>query len=166
MTELDVTGTIGDGPYGQELRLIRHFPDDIETVWAAMTESEQLERWIGRWEGEPRTGRVTFFMTAEGDAPPSEYRITECTPPTRFAGSTAVGPQTWQLRFELSFADGVTTLLFAQATEDIDLGSVGPGWEYYLDLLVASRDGTPQPSFDEYYPAQKAYFEQQAHSAA
>lgn len=160
MTELDATGTIGDGPYGQELQLIRHFPDDIETVWAAMTESEQLERWIGRWEGEPRTGRVTFFMTAEGDSPPSDYRITECTPPSRFAGSTAVGPQTWQLRFELSFADGVTTLLFAQAVEDIDLGSIGPGWEYYLDRLSRVLDDADASDidWDDYYPALRSHY--------
>ena len=40
-----------------------------------------------------------------------------------------------------------------------DVGSMGPGWEYYLDLLVASRDGGPAPAFDDYYPAQKAYYE-------
>ena len=26
-------------------------------------------------------------------------------------------------------------------------------------MLVASRDGTPPPDFDDYYPAQKAYYE-------
>jgi hypothetical protein len=36
---------------------------------------------------------------------------------------------------------------------------VGPGWEYYLDNLVASRDGAPLPDFDDYYPAQAAYYE-------
>lgn len=41
------------------------------------------------------------------------------------------------------------------------VGEVGPGWEYYLDLLVAARDGaadTAAPSFDDYYPAQRDYF--------
>ena len=36
----------------------------------------------------------------------------------------------------------------------------GPGWEYYLDNLVAARAGEPLPKFDEDYPAQKAYYEQ------
>ncbi|MFC9606869.1 hypothetical protein ACFTTN_25835 [Streptomyces niveus] len=39
------------------------------------------------------------------------------------------------------------------------LGDIGPGWEYYLDMLGASLDGTPRPVFEDYYPAQKAYFE-------
>lgn len=39
------------------------------------------------------------------------------------------------------------------------LGGIGPGWEYYLDLLVAARDGSPQGSFDDYYPALKADYE-------
>jgi hypothetical protein len=38
------------------------------------------------------------------------------------------------------------------------VGEIGPGWEYYLDNLVASRGDGPLPTFDTYYPAQKAYF--------
>jgi hypothetical protein len=45
------------------------------------------------------------------------------------------------------------------STESV--GEVGPGWEYYLDGLVASRAGEPLPSFDDYYPAQKGFFEAQ-----
>jgi len=41
------------------------------------------------------------------------------------------------------------------------VGEVGPGWEYYLDALVASRDGQPAPDFDDYYPAMKEHFEAQ-----
>ena len=37
-------------------------------------------------------------------------------------------------------------------------GEVGPGWEYYLDMLVAAREGKPLPSFGDYYPAQKAHY--------
>ena len=164
MTEPTATGTIGDGPAGPELQLLRRFPDEIDVVWAAMTESEQLERWIGRWEGDPRTGRVTFFMTAEGDAEPSEYLITECTPPTRFAGSTRVGPEVWHLRFELSSEDGVTTLLFAQVLGETDLGSVGPGWEYYLDRLSRVLDDADAADidWDDYYPALREYYEELA----
>ncbi|MEO3888984.1 hypothetical protein [Nonomuraea sp. B5E05] len=37
-------------------------------------------------------------------------------------------------------------------------GDVGPGWEYYLDMLVASRDGSPTPDFHDYHPAMQAYY--------
>ena len=154
------TGRVAEGPLGREIQLTREFRAPIDAVWAAMTESERLERWIGRWEGDPRTGRVDFFMTAEGeDAPVEEYRIEVCEPPHRFGGTTAVGDDQWHLRFELSEQGGVTTLLFAQAIVD-DLGDVGPGWEYYLDRLdaaLADRDVAAVP-WDAYYPAMKSYY--------
>jgi len=40
-----------------------------------------------------------------------------------------------------------------------EIGDYGPGWEYYLDMLVAARDDLPTPSFDDYYPAMKGYYE-------
>lgn len=161
MTEPTATGIIGEGPDGAELQIVRRFPDDIEVVWAAMTESDELERWIGRWEGDPRTGRVTFFMTAEGDAEPSDYQILECTRPTRFSGATRVGSEIWQLRFELSSRDGVTTLLFAQTLGEAELGSIGPGWEYYLDRLSRVLDDADAADidWDDYYPAMREYYE-------
>jgi hypothetical protein len=59
----------------------------------------------------------------------------------------------------LSEADGTTTLEFVHHRVDPKaVGEFGPGWEYYLDLLVASREAKPLPTFDAYYPAQKEYF--------
>jgi hypothetical protein len=40
----------------------------------------------------------------------------------------------------------------------VAMARVGPGWEYYLDSLAASREGQPLPTLDAYYPAQKAHF--------
>ncbi|WP_305784345.1 hypothetical protein [Symbioplanes lichenis] len=42
-----------------------------------------------------------------------------------------------------------------------NVGEVGPGWEYYPDFLVASRDGTSAPDFADYYPAMQGWFEGQ-----
>ncbi|MGX2995447.1 SRPBCC family protein [Streptomyces sp. JNUCC 64] len=39
------------------------------------------------------------------------------------------------------------------------IGEVGPGWEYYLDLLVVSREGGDAPRFEDYYPALKESYE-------
>jgi hypothetical protein len=41
------------------------------------------------------------------------------------------------------------------------VGDTGPGWEYYLDMLVAQRNGNPLPSFNDYCPAQRDYFIEQ-----
>ena len=38
------------------------------------------------------------------------------------------------------------------------VGDFGPGWEYYLDNLVAYRDSMTLPKFEEYYPSQKEYY--------
>ena len=38
------------------------------------------------------------------------------------------------------------------------LGEIGPGWEYYLDQLVASKTGAALPDFNDYYPAQREYY--------
>ncbi|PJJ71092.1 uncharacterized protein YndB with AHSA1/START domain [Diaminobutyricimonas aerilata] len=157
------TGTVGDGPRGREVRLTRRYRAAPEAVWAALTESDRLERWIGRWEGDPRTGRISFFMTAEGeDVEPEEYVIRECDPPRRFAADTAVGEQHWHLRFELEHSpeEGMTTLTFAQLLADDDMSNVGPGWEYYLDRLTAAIEGhdVDAIAFDDYYPALKEYY--------
>ena len=60
---------------------------------------------------------------------------------------------------KLTETSGTTTLeLIHHRVNQKMMGEVGPGWEYYLDMLVASREGNPLPKFDAYYPAQKEYF--------
>ena len=60
----------------------------------------------------------------------------------------------------LSHQDGETELQLVHHLDPADeVGDYGPGWEYYLDMLVASRDDLPTPDFDDYYPSMKPYFE-------
>lgn len=155
-------GRLGTGAHGREVQIERQFHAPVEDVWAAMTESDRLERWIGRWEGDPATGKVTFFMTAEGeDVEPEELTITECQAPHRFAADTSVGEGVWHLRFELRQDGDATTLVFAQALGDDPLGSVGPGWEYYVDRLAHTLEGrdVAEVDWDDYYPGMRAYYE-------
>lgn len=158
------TGTVANGRHGSEIYITRSFQAAVEDVWAAVTESPRLERWIGRWEGDPASGQVQFFMTAEGeDVPAEKVDIIECAPPHRLAldlrSNTPDGVQLWQLRLELSQDGDVTTLLFAQVLVE-DLASVGPGWEYYLDRLTAALDGRDPGSvaWDDYFPAMSGYY--------
>ena len=155
------TGTVTLGPLGPEVRVARRYRAPIEDVWAAMTESARLERWIGRWEGHPATGSVTFFMTAEGDeVEGGEFRILECAPPHRFAAETTAGGQPWQVRFDLTHEDGVTTVAFTQTLGSDDPATMGPGWEYYLDRLGAVLDGRDPAAvtFEQYYPAMRDHY--------
>jgi len=159
-----ITGTVAKIDGHPNLVILRRFRATADEVWRELTESERLERWIGRWEGDPATGHVTFFMTSESeDAAPEEYTILECDRPRRFAGDTSQDAGAWHLWFELvEESPGDTVLTFGQRlnpTEDV--GSIGPGWEYYLDRLVAAQAGLDPASvnWDDYFPALQPEYE-------
>lgn len=93
--------------------LRREWPDPVDDVWSALTESERTARWIGTYTGAGRAGgrgedagtasstgpvppghpassprQVEFTMTGEVDAggdvaPPVTVTIVECDPPRR-----------------------------------------------------------------------------------
>ena len=151
-----ITGRLDEREPGW-IVLRRTFRAPREDVWKAVTEPERLERWIGTWTGEPAEGRVSFRMTAEGeDVAASDYVITACRPPEHLGLEADAAGMHWRLRLDLAEADGVTTLLFAQRMDDPEVAaSVGPGWEYYLDRLVAAETTGDVAGvvWDDYYPA-------------
>jgi len=143
----------------------RTFRAPIADVWAAVTESDRLSRWIGNWSGDPASGSITFFMTAEAeDAPAETIWIDECVEPTRLVMRSARPDdhsEVWSWQIDLAEAGGVTTLTFAQEVVDLELAeSVGPGWDYYLDRMVAAETGADPAAidFNDYYPQFAAYY--------
>ena len=146
----------GDATY---VVLERTFRAPIEDVWAAVTEPGRLERWIGTWTGDSASGEVEFQMTAEGDDVPAEaHRILVCDPPRRLVTESRSGadPTVWRIELDLVEDAGVTTLTFGQRMEDgFPVDSVGPGWDYYLDRLVAAETSgdVAAVAWDDYYPA-------------
>jgi uncharacterized protein YndB with AHSA1/START domain len=165
------TGRIDHDGGRRTLRLTRSFRAPIEDVWAAVTEPERLERWIGTYTGDPADGKVSFRMTfeeggqAEEGGPAEEMEIRECIPPERLAVTSHVGEQVWYLELELVEEDGVTTLSFSQPELDpVDGESIGPGWEYYLDRMVVAEAGGDVATIDferDYYPAMADYYRSQ-----
>ncbi|MFI6498172.1 SRPBCC family protein [Nonomuraea typhae] len=149
---------------GSRLVFTRTFRAPIDDVWASLTESERTARWFGPWEGEAGPGRtIKVQMVHEDQAPWADMRIDACEPPHRLSLFSLDEHGAWRLEVLLSESGGTTRLEFVHHLETEDnLGDVGPGWEYYLDMLVAARDGSPLPAFDAYYPAMKAYFEELA----
>ncbi|MGW5051321.1 SRPBCC family protein [Actinokineospora sp. NPDC004072] len=147
--------------HGTDLLLTRSFRAPAEDVWASVTEPERTARWFGAWTGEARAGgTIEVQLGFEDGAPWCAARIEACEPPRRLALSMSDEAGDWRLEVLLAEAGGVTELTLVHHLEDVgSVGEVGPGWEYYLDLLVAARDGTPRPSFDDYYPALKPHFE-------
>jgi uncharacterized protein YndB with AHSA1/START domain len=144
---------------GLDLEIVRKFHAPIEDVWASITESERTARWWGPWTGEPGPGRtISYQMAFEGEGPASEMLIEACEPP-RHLLVRGLGAYGWLLEAHLSEANGITELRFTHHLDGkTNVGDVGPGWEYYLDNLVASRNGTTMPDFNDYYPSQKAYY--------
>ncbi len=132
---------------GEDLLVIERTIDrPVEEVWATLTRPERLKLWIGTWSGDPRSGRVDFAMTAEGaDAPAEPQVIDVCDPPSRLRvrSHPSEPEQSWILDVRLRAArSGGTLVDFAQVlTPAIPLDMVGPGWEYYLDRLVAACAG-------------------------
>jgi uncharacterized protein YndB with AHSA1/START domain len=147
---------------GTDLLLTRTFRADIEDVWASVTESDRTARWFAEWKGDAVPGgTVQLRMTHEGDDPPwTDARIDACEPPRRLAVSTVDEAGAWQLELLLTPGDGHTELTLVHHLSGTEgIGEFGPGWEYYLDMLAATRDGAARPSFDDYYPAMKPFYE-------
>ncbi len=144
---------------GDDLVLVRRFEAPIEDVWESLTRSERTARWYGTWTGTPGTGNtIKIKMVFEQDGPEAEARIDACERPRHLALSTT---GQWGVRIEVTLTQvgAVTELRFvhhlASHTPSRDFG---PGWEYYLDNLVAARAGQPLPKFEEYYPSMQAHY--------
>lgn len=140
--------------------LTRTFQAPPADVWTSVTASDSTARWIGRWEGDAAPGRsVRLQLLFEQGQPWSDVAIDICEPPRRLLMTMKDEAGQWRIELTLTQRGATTELRFMQRLEDPKLaGDVGPGWEYYLDRLVAAREGLPMPSFEDYYPAQKAHY--------
>lgn len=145
---------------GNDLILTRTFRASIDDVWTSVTDPVSTARWIGSWEGDAAPGKtVRLQMRHEQGQPWTSVLIEECEPPRHLAVRTHDDSGDWRLELTLTQTGDTTELRFVHHLSDPKLaGDAGPGWEYYLDMLVAARDGQPLPSFKDYYPAQKAHY--------
>ncbi|MFI5913938.1 SRPBCC family protein [Dactylosporangium sp. NPDC051541] len=147
--------------FGNDLVLTRTFRAPVDDVWASVTESDRTARWYGPWKGEPGPGRtIQVQMVQEESQPWTDMTIDACEPPRRLALSAGE----WRLELELTERDGRTELRFTQhltGAEGAGVEDLGPGWEFYLDALVAAREDAPTPDFNDYYPSMKEYYEAQ-----
>ncbi|HWC07694.1 MAG TPA: SRPBCC family protein [Solirubrobacterales bacterium] len=146
---------------GRDLVLARSFAAGIEEIWAELTESERTAGWFGPWSGDGEPGgTISVRMSFEQGEPEMAMSIDACEHPCHLALHSEDEHGSWHLEVELSDAGGTTTLeLTHHLDEQAQPGMIGPGWEYYLDMLVAAHAGQPLPSFDDYFPAQQAYYE-------
>jgi len=144
---------------GNDLVLTRRFEAPIEDVWTSITNSDSTARWFGSWTGKPGAGNtIQVKMLFEQDGPPSEMHIDACEPPRRLALSSK-GVYGVKLEVTLTEAGNTTELRFVHHLADRKLArEFGPGWEYYLDNLVAARAGEQLPKFDDYHPSMQPHY--------
>jgi uncharacterized protein YndB with AHSA1/START domain len=145
------------------LVLERTLPLPPADLWAAVTESDRLARWFASWAGDPASGHMTVQMVAEGDdVPPAVYEVRACVPPHRYAVHSSDEYGVWDIELSVTAAGGSgATLTFAQVVHDAAaLEAVGPGWDYYLDRLVAAETGGDPAavSWDDYHPVLAGHY--------
>ena len=139
---------------GVDLEVTRAIDAPREDVWASLTESDRTALWFGPWE-RISDAEIRVQMAFEEGSPWMDMRVDACEPP----GRLAVSSDGWDLETVLTSNGSSTLVTLIQHRPDTDgIGEIGPGWEYYLDTLIASRDGQPLPNFDDYYPAQQEYY--------
>jgi uncharacterized protein YndB with AHSA1/START domain len=142
------------------------FPASAEDVWASLTEPDRTARWFGPWEADAAPGRtIKVQMVFEDQAPWGKLHIEACDPPQRPAVSMADESGTWRMELLVREANGSTELRLVHHLDTEDqLGEVGPGWKYYLDLLAATRHSSPKPDFDDYLPCHETVLRRIVHS--
>lgn len=153
------TGRVVRSATGRDLVLERHLPLAPGAVWSGLTEPETTGRWFATWSGSPREGdTVRATLTGEEGAE-VDIRVERCEPPRHLAVSSVDEHGSWHLEVTLEESGGGTGLTFVHHLDDeTDIGSIGPGWEYYLDRFAAVFQGGPEPAFEDYFPAQQDYY--------
>lgn len=153
-------GRLGGSADHPELHLQRVFQAPVADVWASVTEPERTALWFADWSGDAAPGAtVRMRLVHEEGQPESDDRILACEPPHRLEVVAEDEAGRWHLELRLTEqADSTTLTLVHHVEPGEDLTTTGPGWEYYLDHLVASREGSAPPDFTDYYPGTAEYY--------
>lgn len=157
------TGELVQTADGHDLVLTRVLPGSLEESWAAISDPELTARWFGRWEGDGAVGAtIRVKLGFEDESPWVQMKILDCAKPhhLRLLSVDDMGGTAWDTALELAEASEGTDLRFImRGIDPAGIGDIGPGWEYYLDQLVASTTSGPMPDFTDYFPAQREYYE-------
>ena len=151
----DTSGRVVATERGRDLILVRSLSLTQDEAWDFLTDSELTEKWFGPWEGDGRAGgSVRVRMRFEDHEPAISMKIVACDAPHTLAllSDEEVGGWQLELHLEVDSDDSLLTFIHHLNPDDA-VGEIGPGWEYYLDLLVAATEDTERPGWDQYYPA-------------
>lgn len=148
---------------GRDLILKRDLPVSAGEAWQWVTDSGRLEKWFGTWTGSGKAGgRIEVTMNAEEEESTSSGEITACEPGTSYEITVGTGMGDWYLGMAVESRDEGARITFTQhLDEETPVGSIGAGWEWYLDRLAAAIENKPMPDFNDYWPSMGPYYENQ-----
>jgi uncharacterized protein YndB with AHSA1/START domain len=130
----------------------RRLPHSVETVWAALTDPEEVAAWLGPGTLDPREGGQVSIRTGP-DQPERQGvisgRVLAWNPPRVLEYEwNQPGLAISVVRFELDADAGETILRFTHR-RSVRPGATGgrAGWHAYLDRLAAHLDVLPVPAW-------------------
>ncbi|WP_286923428.1 MULTISPECIES: SRPBCC family protein [Lysinibacillus] len=128
------------------VKFSRLFPHPTETIWAALTENDKLQKWMSNLEiiHLQKNGKIHFNMN-DGTATFLEIQITDYV-------EKEVLEFNWgndTVRFELSPTDNGSVLLLAESIGELTAHTPKDlaGWHICLDLLSDLLNGTIHEEF-------------------
>jgi len=137
-----------------------------DELWSSLTDPARLATWLGTFRGDPRSGVVEVFFTAEGDdLLPQTYLVERVVPGREVVVTTSNpgDPDEWRLKIHLLDAGSDSVLRVAQAIANLALAPSVAAWcEFYLDRMVAGIEGRDPGDldFDEYFVTQAGHYRQ------
>jgi uncharacterized protein YndB with AHSA1/START domain len=159
-------GTLRTDELRRAVRFERSFAAEPHELWAALTESDQIERWLAPARLEPRLGGAVEIVFDEGQAVMGTVLAWE--PPHlleyewRFAGE-----EESIVRFELTPQEGGTLLVLDHRLLGVEQATgYAAGWHAHLDRLEDVVSGRPGRSWDERFSALLPQYREQIESPA
>lgn len=144
------------------LAVRRELPQSAAQTWAAITDPARTARWFGPWSGDAAGGEIEVTMTAEEGAPSSPARVIAVEPRHRLVVETVVGQDAWRMELRVEETPGGSAVTLLQRVDGGEAAAmIGPGWEFYLDRLVAAETGGDVAAIvfaPDYLPGQAEHF--------
>jgi uncharacterized protein YndB with AHSA1/START domain len=146
-----------DGLY--ELRFERLFPYPVEKVWAALSEPDQIGKWLAGGNIAPVTGQeFTLRWDHTGDTMDSRVIRADAPRLLEFVWQFGDGPAS-VVRWELApDPAGTRFTLTHTGLSTNELEDTAPGWHAHLDLLEKLLNGAPAPWNWEPFNVLKAHY--------
>lgn len=144
-----VEATLHPGNLNWTLHMHRHFPQDRETVWDAITKADLVARWMPFRPAADLLVTGDIWLTPTDGGEDIQGHVLHVNAPSSLRYLRVAD----ELRFEVSPMNGGTALVFAQTFEDRNSAAAfAAGWHLCLaalERLLAGQDIPPRTTWDD-----------------